>query len=106
MIKIIRTVFYCDLDNNPGTYYESPMIPASGRYKETATPEDSGRLKKIELSYNAPYTTPGMKRNLSLIVVFDNGDRRAFGSSDLPARLKFTEDNVTVVSCEYQTPDR
>lgn len=106
MIRIVRNVYYCDLDNNPGTFYESPMIPASGRYKETLTSEDAGRLRKVELSYNAPYITPGMKRNLSILVVFDNGDRRFFGSSDMPVRLKIVEDVVVSISCEHQSPDR
>ena len=106
MIKIIRTVYYCDLDNNPGTYYESPMIPASGRYRETSSSEDSGRIRKVELSYNAPYVTPGMKRNLAILVVFDDGDRRSFGSADLPARLKIVEDTVVSISCEHQSPER
>lgn len=57
MIRIVDKIYYTDLDNSGGVWHISPMIPASGRYKETSSADEHGRLRKVELSYTAPYIT-------------------------------------------------
>lgn len=106
MIRIVKEIYYTDLDNSGGRWYVSPMIPASARYKETSSSDEHGRLRKVELSYVAPYITPGLKGNLAILVVFDDSSRVSFGSTDVPVRFKIVEDDLFTLSCEHESPDR
>lgn len=106
MIRIVDKIYYTDLDNSGGVWHISPMIPASGRYKETSSADEHGRLRKVELSYTAPYVTPGLKGNLAILVEFDDRSRVSFGSTDVPVRFKIVEDDLFTLSCEHESPDR
>lgn len=105
MIKIVKEVYISDLDETSPVPVKLPMVPASATYKETDERTGSGVLKTIDFSCRLRHQVRELTGNLSVTVLFCNCRCRKFGTPDLPVRMKIEEDNLTTVSCSYQTAE-
>ena len=105
MKKIVESIFACDLDNNAGSWYQIPIIPASATYSSESSRESDGRLRSTKLSFKITRDLNYIRRNLSLLVKFDDGSQDLIGTSDLPAHLTIYKSDVISCSCKWEMPE-
>ncbi|MCX4334727.1 MAG: hypothetical protein OSJ55_07590 [Bacteroidales bacterium] len=102
MIRIIKDIYFVSLDDSDDTPIRLPFIPASGEYKETTEPVDSGLVNTVEVGFKIRHLVSGIYDNLKMIIFFEDGRSVSIGSEDLPVRLKVETESVIKVSCKYQ----
>ena len=104
--KIIESILACDLDNNAGSWYKIPIIPASASYSSESEREASRRLKKTKISFKISRDLNYIRRNLSLLVTFDDGTHDLIGTSDIPAHVTVNKSDTISCSCTWKMPEQ
>lgn len=105
MIKIVTAIHFSNPGKESGVWTPIPMIPASASVKSDITSSSSGRLKTVSLDFKVYEILPGMKRDVTLKAVCDDGTVITIGNNELPAELDINESDVISVSCKWSAPD-
>ena len=103
MIRIVKEITFKDLDND-SFFRKLPFIAGTAAAEIKLDQTEHGLLRTLSLSATITHPLPGLEGNLQLRLVFENGDRESFGTSDLPARLNFSRGDVTRISASYSVP--
>lgn len=105
MKKIIESILCCDLDNEAGIWHPLPILPASASFSSESAVDGSGRLRTVKLSFKLTRDIQYLRRNLSMVISFDDGTKELIGTSSIPARLTISKDDVLRCSCTWKMPE-
>lgn len=105
MKKIIESIMCCDLDNEAGIWNSLPILPASASFSSESAADGSGRMRTVKLSFKLTRDIRYLRRNLSMVVSFDDGTKELVGTSDIPARLTINKDDTISCSCSWKMPE-
>ncbi len=101
MINNIRHIRYIDINTDDYTYKFLPIVPGSATYEIETKNTDSGIIKTLKLTATVTKIIPEMYKNLVICLDFCDGTVKRFGSSYVPVRINFTEEQPIKISIEY-----